>query len=120
MSADTPAALDAHAAGMGHLGDQADLLVADTADGADAAMPHTPRYEPSWFYQELPAEMIEQCLRPRSRGGIDDGRFVELRPELGDIVIFRGEACEHSLTPVTRGVRRILQIEFCRMKEGRH
>ena len=72
MSADTPAALDAHAAGMGHLGDQADLLVADTADGADAAMPHTPRYEPSWFYQELPAEMIEQCLRPRSRGGIDD------------------------------------------------
>ena len=54
------------------------------------------------------------------RGGIDDGRFVELRPELGDIVIFRGEACEHSLTPVTRGVRRILQIEFCRMKEGRH
>ena len=52
------------------------------------------------------------------RGGIDDGRFVELRPELGDIVIFRGEA-RASLTPVTRGVR-IAQIEFCRMKEGRH
>ena len=53
-------------------------------------------------------------------GGIDDGRFVELHPECGDVVLFRGETCEHALTPVTRGRRNILQIELCRHKEGRH
>ena len=55
---------------MGHLGTDDILLVAESDD--IEAMPHMPRYEPSWFYEEVPSEMIAQCLRPRSRGGIDE------------------------------------------------
>ena len=55
--------------GMGHLARGDEVLVAE-GDGAEA-MPHTPRYEPSWFYQDIPREMIDQCVRPRSRGGIE-------------------------------------------------
>ena len=39
----------------------------DDADGEVAAMPHTPRYEPSWYYEELGMELVSQCLRPRDR-----------------------------------------------------
>ena len=52
--------------------------------------------------------------------GIDDGKFRETRLEKGDVLLFRGEMLEHSLTPVTDGLRQILQIELCRQKEGRH
>ena len=38
-------------------------------------------------------------------------------PELG---MTRGEMLEHSLTPVTQGLRQIVQIELCRAKVGRH
>ena len=33
----------------------------------------------------------------------------------GDCVLFRGEKTEHWITPVTKGVRRILQWEFSRI-----
>jgi len=76
-----PAALDVlGSAGMGHLGTDDVLLVAE-GDGIDA-MPHTPRHEPSWFYQEVPSEMIDQCLRPRSRGGIDEAAALWLHKHL--------------------------------------
>ena len=53
-------------------------------------------------------------------GTIEAGKVRELRPKLGDVVMFRGEKCEHALTEVTRGTRKILQIELCRKKEGYH
>ena len=53
-------------------------------------------------------------------GGIGDGRFREIRLGKGDVLIFRGEMVEHSLTPVSDGLRQILQIELCRQKEERH
>ena len=31
----------------------------------------TPRYEPAWFYDEIPPELISQCLRPRRRESLD-------------------------------------------------
>ena len=43
-----------------------------------------------------------------------------LRLERGDVVFFRGEICEHWIEPVETGFRAILQIEMCRMKNGRH
>ena len=55
-----------------------------------------------------------------SGNSIDNGSFVTLRPQQGDVLMFRGELCEHALTPVTRGTRRILQIELCRKKKGCH
>ena len=36
-----------------------------------------------------------------------------------DILMFRGEMLDHSLTSVTLGLRQIIQIELCREKEGR-
>lgn len=51
---------------------------------------------------------------------IDEGAFFEFTPRQGDVVLFRGELCEHSLTSVTAGTRRILQIELCRKKKGCH
>ena len=53
-------------------------------------------------------------------GGIAKGLYRELRLNKGDILMFRGEMVEHSLTAVTAGLRQILQIELCRQKEGRH
>ena len=53
-------------------------------------------------------------------GGIAKGQYRELRLNMGDILLFRGEICEHSLTPVTNGLRQILQIELCRAKAGMH
>jgi hypothetical protein len=53
-------------------------------------------------------------------GKIGDGRHRAVQPRRGDALLFRGERCEHSLTEVTRGVRRILQIELCRKREGYH
>ena len=42
-----------------------------------------------------------------------DHRQYQLQP--GDCVLFRGEKLDHWITPVTRGVRRILQWEFSRI-----
>ena len=57
---------------------------------------------------------------PSECGGIAIGKFREHRLEKGDVLMFRGETCEHSLTPVTSGCRDIVQIELCRSKVGRH
>ena len=57
---------------------------------------------------------------PSECGGIAEGRYREERLGLGDVLMFRGETCEHSLTAVTQGCRNIVQIELCRNKEGRH
>ena len=53
-------------------------------------------------------------------GGIAKGRYRETRLNKGDVLMFRGEMLEHSLTNVTSGLRQIIQIELCREKEGRH
>ena len=52
-------------------------LIADDDDDDDddathaAAVPHTPRFEPSWHFDAVPAEQVEHCLRARRRGGLD-------------------------------------------------
>jgi hypothetical protein len=53
------------------------------------------------------------CFKGGPRGGQNDHRQYQLQP--GDCVIFRGEKLDHWITPVTRGVRRILQWEFSRI-----
>ena len=53
-------------------------------------------------------------------GGIAKGLYRQLRLNKGDVLMFRGEMLEHSLTPVTQGLRQIVQIELCRAKVGRH
>lgn len=53
-------------------------------------------------------------------GGIAKGMYREMRLNKGDVLMFRGEMLEHSLTSVTAGLRQIVQIELCREKEGRH
>jgi len=47
------------------------LAVAEGAVG-DAAYPHTPRYEPSWFFEEIREEMLDQCMRERVHMQLDD------------------------------------------------
>eukprot|EP00966_Prymnesium_polylepis_P251651 5817831-Prymnesium_polylepis.1 len=32
---------------------------------------HTPRYEPSWFFEEVDHALVEQCCRPRRRQPLD-------------------------------------------------
>jgi hypothetical protein len=31
----------------------------------------TPRYEPAWFFEDIPAELVAHCLRPRRREPLD-------------------------------------------------
>ena len=40
----------------------------------------------------------------------------EYKLNIGDAVFFRGELCEHWITPVSSGKRCILQIELCKYK----
>ena len=58
--------------GLGVCGDQ------ETETG----LAHTPRHEPSWFYQEVPSEMVDRCLRVRSRGGLDEAATLWLHKHL--------------------------------------
>mmetsp|Transcript_18659 Transcript_18659/g.31197 ORF Transcript_18659/g.31197 Transcript_18659/m.31197 type:complete len:284 (+) Transcript_18659:119-970(+) len=46
------------------------LLIAEAGDVSVGE--HTPRYEPSWFFEEIAQEMIAQCLRPRVCAALDD------------------------------------------------
>ena len=48
----------------------------------ETGLAHTPRYEPSWFYQEVPSEMVDRCLRVRSRGGLDEAATLWLHKHL--------------------------------------
>merc|ERR1712151_1354793 len=56
-------------------------------------------------------------------GGVScfEGESAERQVQLkrGDAVFFRGEACEHWITPVTSGQRLILQIEISRCHDLR-
>mmetsp|Transcript_4188 Transcript_4188/g.7785 ORF Transcript_4188/g.7785 Transcript_4188/m.7785 type:complete len:290 (-) Transcript_4188:276-1145(-) len=58
--------------------------------------------------------------RDADDGGIAKGLYRQTRLNKGDVLMFRGEMLEHSLTAVTAGLRQIVQIELCREKEGRH
>ena len=59
----------------------------------------------------------ESCFELQP-GDTEECRTLGL--ELGDAVFFRGELCEHWITPVENGRRCILQIEMCKAKKGRH
>ena len=48
----------------------------------ETGLAHTPRYEPSWFYQEVPSEMVDRCLRVRTRGGLDEAATLWLHKHL--------------------------------------
>jgi hypothetical protein len=48
----------------------------------ETGLAHTPRHEPSWFYQEVPSEMVDRCLRVRSRGGLDEAATLWLHKHL--------------------------------------
>lgn len=65
-----------------------DLLVA-AEGGAGDAMPHTPRYEPSWFFVEIRHEMVEQCMRERVYMQLDD---EEARDWLHKHLMLQGHA----------------------------
>jgi hypothetical protein len=59
-----------------------DILGVCGEEETETGLAHTPRYEPSWFYQEVPSEMVERCLRARSRGGIDEAAALWLHKHL--------------------------------------
>eukprot|EP00418_Pyrodinium_bahamense_P006206 CAMPEP_0179024032 /NCGR_PEP_ID=MMETSP0796-20121207/7243_1 /TAXON_ID=73915 /ORGANISM="Pyrodinium bahamense, Strain pbaha01" /LENGTH=354 /DNA_ID=CAMNT_0020719975 /DNA_START=69 /DNA_END=1133 /DNA_ORIENTATION=+ len=52
------------------------------------------------------------CFAP---SGTDSAHHREVQLKLGDAVIFRGEKLEHWITPVTAGVRIVLQVELSRV-----
>ena len=49
-------------------------------------------------------------------GGIAKGQYRELRLNMGDILLFRGEICEHSLTPVTNGYAKYYKLSCAEQK----
>merc|ERR1719213_371183 len=51
------------------------------------------------------------CFAPA--GGDTESR--SLRLQQGDAVLFRGEKLRHWITPVTGGIRTILQVEFSKV-----
>ena len=70
-----------------------DILGVCGDEETETGLAHTPRYEPSWFYQEVPSEMVDRCLRARSRGGIDEAAALWLHKHL---VAFGHAANAHS------------------------
>ena len=61
------------------------VLVAE--DGGGSVAPSTPRYEPSWFYDEIGNELIRQCMRPRQR--------EPLEPDVCEFLHKRLLSCGH-------------------------
>ena len=45
------------------------VLVAESDETSEQPS-HTPRYELSWFYDDVDPDLIEQCLRPRQRANL--------------------------------------------------
>ena len=45
-----------------------DILGVCGDEETETGLAHTPRYEPSWYYHEVPSEMVERCLRARRCG----------------------------------------------------
>jgi predicted 2-oxoglutarate/Fe(II)-dependent dioxygenase YbiX len=52
------------------------------------------------------------CFKGQSA---ESGEYRSYQLEPGDCVLFRGEKLDHWITPVTRGVRKILQWELSRI-----
>ena len=89
----------------------------DDADGEVAAMPHTPRYEPSWYYEELGMELVSQCLRPRADREPWSINVDGFRPSPGFVitqVVLPGGLCPVTGTTYSRNHHGIV---FCRPAE---
>ena len=42
----------------------------------------TPRYEPSWFYEDVDPSLLDACMRPRRREALDVGTRDWLHKQL--------------------------------------